>query len=257
MKVALLQLNPTVGDLASNAAHIQEAAEHAKTLGADIAVTSELSLVGYPPRDLLLQKDFVRHAQAHLQDLARSLPTDIAVLVGTIAPNNNEEGRPLFNTAAWLQHGQVEDYFHKRLLPTYDVFDEDRYFEPASTLNLKQYQGVTLGISVCEDIWNDQDFWQHRRYGIDPVEEMAAAGANIVLNLSASPFSMGKQQTRVQMMSAMTRKHSIPLVYVNQVGAMTIWYLTVQVVSSIRMAPSLLAQDRLSLMWWSWIWRIV
>ncbi|MEM9567482.1 MAG: NAD+ synthase [Cyanobacteria bacterium P01_E01_bin.34] len=218
MKIALLQLNPIVGDLAGNAELIRAGVEQAATAGAEIAVTSELALLGYPPRDLLLRQEFVEQAASTLKTLAGALPSEIVAIVGTVAINATGVGRPLYNSAAWLQGGEIARMFHKRLLPTYDVFDEDRYFEPAQELNLVEFGGTTLGISICEDIWNDRDFWQHRRYAIDPVEEMARAGADIVINLSASPFSVGKQSVRVEMMGSIARKHRLPLLYVNQVG---------------------------------------
>lgn len=218
MKIALLQLNPIVGDLAGNAALIQAGVERAIAAGADIAVTSELALLGYPPRDLLLRQEFVERADETLKTLAKALPSRIVAIVGTVSKNKAEAGRPLYNSAAWLERGNIARIFHKRLLPTYDVFDEDRYFEPARALNLVEFRGETLGISICEDIWNDRDYWQHRRYAIDPVEEMAKAGADVVINLSASPFSVGKQSLRVDMMGAIARKHRLPLLYVNQVG---------------------------------------
>ena len=218
MKIALLQLNPIVGDLVGNAELIRAGVERAAAAGAEIAVTSELALLGYPPRDLLLRQDFVERAGDTLQTLAGSLPPEIVAIVGTVSGNETDVGRPLYNSAAWLQGGAIARMFHKRLLPTYDVFDEDRYFEPAQDLNLVEFRGQTVGISICEDIWNDRDFWQHRRYAIDPVEEMARAGADFVINLSASPFSVGKQQLRVKMMGEIARKHRLPVLYVNQVG---------------------------------------
>lgn len=218
MKIALLQLNPTVGDLAGNAELIRAGVERAVAAGAEIAVTSELALLGYPPRDLLLRQEFVERADETLKALASALPSGMVAIVGTVSRNETGGGRPLYNSAAWLEGGTIARMFHKRLLPTYDVFDEDRYFEPARDLNLVEFRGKTLGISICEDIWNDRDFWQHRRYAIDPVEEMAKAGADVVINLSASPFSVGKQSLRVEMMGAIARKHHLPLLYVNQVG---------------------------------------
>lgn len=218
MNVALLQINPTVGDLEGNAALILAAVRQAQELGADLAVGSELMLTGYPPRDLLLYPSFIQQAQAMLERLAQALAEEIPVVVGTVCRNPSPEGRALFNSAAWLQGGEIRHWIHKRLLPTYDVFDEDRYFEPAQGRELIEFQGHRLGFTLCEDIWNDRDFWQHRRYAVDPVEELTAAGADVILNLSASPFSVGKQALRVEMLGAMARRHSIPILYVNQVG---------------------------------------
>ncbi|WP_017324863.1 NAD+ synthase [Synechococcus sp. PCC 7336] len=218
MKIALLQLNPIVGDLAGNAELIRMGVARATQMGAELAVTSELALLGYPPRDLLLQEGFVRRAAVALEELARSLVDRCPAIVGTVERNPKPEGRPLYNSAAWLEGGQVKQVFHKRLLPTYDVFDEDRYFEPTQQLNAIEYRGLKIGLTICEDIWNDRDFWQHRRYAIDPVAEMAQAETDVLINLSASPFSAGKQDVRVKMMGSMARKHRLPLLYVNQVG---------------------------------------
>jgi NAD+ synthase (glutamine-hydrolysing) len=215
MILSLLQLNLTVGDLKGNADLIARSVRQAD---ADLVITSELSLLGYPPRDLLLHEDFVSKSW----DVARSLAVNLAdappVLVGIAEPNPGEEGRPLFNSAALLRKGKVERTFHKTLLPTYDVFDEDRYFEPASEPQILDLGKARLGISICEDIWNDRDFWKRRRYHTDPIEELVKAGAKAVINLSASPFTVGKQLHREAMLGGMARKYRIPLVYVNQVG---------------------------------------
>lgn len=215
MKLALLQLNPTVGDLLGNADLIARAVLHAD---ADLAVTSELALLGYPSRDLLLNEDFIRRSWRVLEDLALELKGAAPVLVGLAESNPAEVGRPLFNSAALLRSGKVERVFHKTLLPTYDVFDEDRYFEPACEPQIMELDGAKLGISICEDVWNDRDFWKRRRYHADPIEELVKAGAKAVINLSASPFTAGKQLHREAMLSSMARKYGIPFVYINQVG---------------------------------------
>ncbi|MCK9564628.1 MAG: NAD+ synthase [Methanothrix sp.] len=216
MKIALLQLNPTVGDLRGNAALIADAARRAA--GADLAVTSELALLGYPPRDLLLNAGFVERSWAVLRDLAQELSDLSPLLVGLAEPNPSEEGRPLFNSAALLRRGRVERTFRKTLLPTYDVFDEDRYFEPATESQILELQDAILGISICEDIWNDRDFWKRRRYHTDPVQELVAAGAQAIINLSASPFTSGKQKHREAMLADLAKKHRVPFFYANQVG---------------------------------------
>jgi NAD+ synthase/NAD+ synthase (glutamine-hydrolysing) len=216
MKIALLQLNPTVGDLPGNRALIAGATRRAADV--DLAVTSELALLGYPPRDLLLNADFVERSWAALRELAQELADLPPILVGLAEPNPSREGRPLFNSAALLRRGRVERTFKKTLLPTYDVFDEDRYFEPAAEPQMLPLDGALLGISICEDIWNDSDFWKRRRYHTDPVQELVAAGAQAVINLSASPFSVGKQKHREAMLSDLAKKYRIPFFYVNQVG---------------------------------------
>jgi NAD+ synthase (glutamine-hydrolysing) len=218
MKIALLQINPTVGDLEGNARLIIEALEAARASGAALAVTPELSLVGYLPRDLLLNAGFVRRSWDVLAGLAREAQALPPVLVGVPEPNASDEGRPLFNTAVLLRDGSVDLRFRKALLPTYDVFDEDRYFEPFHGAQVLDIGGRRLGISVCEDIWNDRDYWKRRRYHHDPIEELVGAGATAVVNLSASPFTAGKHQRREEMLGNMARKHRVPVVYVNQFG---------------------------------------
>jgi len=218
MKIALLQINPTVGDLAGNAKLIADAAREAAARGADLAVTPELALVGYLPRDLLLSPGFVAESWDTLHRLATGLTGLPPVLVGLPEPNPSEEGRPLFNTAALIRGGGVDLRFRKALLPTYDVFDEDRYFEPFHGAQILEIGGRKLGVSICEDVWNDRDFWKRRRYHHDPVEELVGAHATAIINLSASPFTAGKHLRREQMLGSMARKHRVPLVYVNQFG---------------------------------------
>jgi NAD+ synthase/NAD+ synthase (glutamine-hydrolysing) len=218
MKIALLQIDPTVGDLAGNARLIAEATREAALRGAELAVTPELGLVGYLPRDLLLNADFVRRSWVQLGRLATELSGTIPLLVGLPEPNDADEGRPLFNSAALVRDGRIDRTFRKTLLPTYDVFDEDRYFEPAHGAQLLELGGCQVGISICEDIWNDRDFWKRRRYHADPVEELVRAGARAIVNLSASPFAAGKHHLREQMLGSMARKHHVPIVYVNQFG---------------------------------------
>ncbi|MFQ3612782.1 MAG: NAD+ synthase [Cyanobacteriota bacterium] len=218
MKVALLQLNYTVGDLSGNAERIRQAVQEVAAAGAELAVTSELALLGYPPRDLLLYPALILKADQILDRLAKDLAESIPVVVGSVLPNPIPAGRPLYNAAAWLEQGQIRHWFQKSLLPTYDVFDEDRYFEPGSQSQPFPYRGYRFGFTICEDVWNDRDFWQHRRYHRDPVEQMAQSGADLLINLSASPFSLGKQKLRVKMLGSLARKHALPILYVNQVG---------------------------------------
>jgi NAD+ synthase/NAD+ synthase (glutamine-hydrolysing) len=217
VKIALLQIDPTVGDLEGNAGLLAEAAGEAALAGAELAVASELALLGYPPRDLLLSRAFVARSWEVCARLAEELRDGPALLVG-LAEANEGAGRPLYNAAALLSGGAVRQVFRKTLLPTYDVFDEDRYFEPADGPQLMDWNGLRLGISVCEDVWNDRDFWQRRRYHSDPVEGLVAAGAAGIVNMSASPFAIGKQPHREAMLSAIARRHGVPVLYVNQVG---------------------------------------
>jgi NAD+ synthase (glutamine-hydrolysing) len=218
VKIALLQINPIVGDLAGNARLIATAVHDAGGSRADLAVTPELALVGYLPRDLLLSRAFVARAWEVAADLARELKGEPPVLVGLPEPNPSNEGRPLFNSAVLLRGGRIEQKFRKTLLPTYDVFDEDRYFEPFRGPQILELGGKRLGISICEDVWNDRDFWKRRRYHHDPVEELVRAGAQAIINLSASPFSVGKQHLRAEMLGSMARRHGVPVAYVNQYG---------------------------------------
>ena len=218
MKIGLLQINPTVGDLSGNAQLIADAAAVATRGGAELAVTPELALAGYLPRDLLLSPGFVHQCWNTLTKLATTLAGGPPVLVGLPEPNASDEGRPLFNTAVLLRDGQLGPRFRKGLLPTYDVFDEDRYFEPFRGPQVLTIGNRRLGISICEDVWNDRDFWKRRRYHFDPVQELVAAGADAIVNLSASPFSIGKPHLRDQMLGSMASKHERPVLYVNQVG---------------------------------------
>jgi NAD+ synthase (glutamine-hydrolysing) len=218
LRVALLQINPTAGDIAGNAALIIRGAREVQDQGADLIVTPELALMGYLPRDLLMNQGFVRRSCIALREIASELASAPPLLVGVATPNPSEMGRPLFNSAVLLKNGEVGPAFHKTLLPTYDVFDEDRYFEPAAGPQILDLNGWRLGISVCEDVWNDQDFWQRRRYHQDPIQMLAESGAQAILNLSSSPFIAGKQILRERMLSHMAQKYGLPVAYVNQVG---------------------------------------
>ncbi len=174
--------------------------------------------MGYLPRDLLMSSGFVRRGCQVLTRLATELRNAPPMLVGVAIPNPSDLGRPLFNSAVLLHDGEVGPAFHKTLLPTYDVFDEDRYFEPAPEPQILDFKGCRLGVSICEDVWNDRDFWKRRRYHHDPIEALAQAGAQAILNLSASPFQAGKQVFREQMLGHMAQKYGLPVAYVNQVG---------------------------------------
>jgi NAD+ synthase (glutamine-hydrolysing) len=218
LRIALLQLNTTAGDLAGNAALITEAVRKAQAAGADLAVTPELALMGYLPRDLLMNRGFVRRGGQLLEQVAAELADAPPVLVGIATPNPADMGRPLSNSAVLLHRGTVGPAFHKTLLPTYDVFDEDRYFEPACGPQILEWNGRRLGISICEDVWNDRDFWERPRYHRDPIEVLAGSGAELILNLSASPFIAGKQLLRERMLGHLAQKHGLAVAYVNQVG---------------------------------------
>lgn len=221
MKIAIAQLNPTIGDLVYNAQQILAAAETAAAQGVRLLLTPELSVCGYPPRDLLMQPAFVAEMTAMLPQIAQALPAEIALLVGTVTPNQQAlqtGGKPLFNSTALLQNGQVKHLFHKRLLPTYDVFDEDRYFEPSTESHAFTLDGVRIGVTICEDLWNDENFWGKRNYAIDPLAELVEAGVDLIINLSASPYSVSKQQLREAILRQATQTYGQPILYANQVG---------------------------------------
>jgi NAD+ synthase (glutamine-hydrolysing) len=221
MKIAIAQLNPTVGDIAANAQKIVEAARTAANAGARLLLTPELSLCGYPPRDLLLNPAFLERLKTALDALMAELPEAIAVLVGTVDHNPNaltQGEKPLFNSTVWLERGQAPRFFHKQLLPTYDVFDEDRYFASGSESGIMTVDGLRLGITICEDLWNEDSFWGHRSYETNPIAELAQQGADLIVNLSASPFCMGKQALREAMVNHMAKRYNLPILYVNQVG---------------------------------------
>ncbi|NET03429.1 MAG: NAD+ synthase [Symploca sp. SIO2B6] len=222
MKIAIAQLNPTIGDLTGNAQQILEAAQEATSQDTRLLLTPELSLCGYPPRDLLLNPSFVALMATSLQQLAQDLPPLLAVLVGTVEPNPKARftgGKPLFNSIALLEEGKVKQIFHKRLLPTYDVFDEHRYFEPGLESNAFTIDGVRIGVTICEDLWNDEEFWGKRNYQVNPITELATQGVDILVNLSASPYTAGKQQLREAMLHHSAKRYQQPIIYANQVGA--------------------------------------
>ena len=225
MKFAIAQLDLTIGDLASNAQQILAAAHTASAEGARLLLTPELSLCGYPPRDLLLRPGFIQQMQTAVEQLAKDLPDGLAALVG-LAQANVDAGKkgqkPLYNSMALLENGTIKTVFHKRLLPTYDVFDEDRYFESGTEPNhfyLKaDNRSLHIGVTICEDLWNEDAFWGQRAYEVNPTAEVVATGVDLVVNLSASPFTVGKQALREKMISHAARQHQCPIVYVNQVG---------------------------------------
>ncbi len=221
MKIAIAQLNPTIGDIFGNSHLILEAAKKAEVEGANLLLTPELSMIGYPPRDLLINPSFIAAAGAQLQQLAQALPPKLAVIVGTVVPNANAVqlgGKSLFNSAVLLQNGAVKKVFHKRLLPTYDVFDEDRYFEPGENSNYFTIGELKIGVTICEDLWNNEEFWGKRSYPGDPVSDLAKLGVDLVVNLSASPYSAGKRGVRSAMLQHSVIRCGIPIIYANQIG---------------------------------------
>jgi NAD+ synthase (glutamine-hydrolysing) len=222
MKIALAQLNPTIGDLKGNAAQILKTAQELSPQGVNLLLTPELSLCGYPPRDLLLNANFIAEMERELHQLAQDLPPNLTVLIGLATPNPDftiTGGKPLFNSIALLTAGKVQNIFHKRLLPTYDVFDENRYFTSGTEANYFTLEEIKIGVTVCEDLWNDEDFWGKRSYLTNPIAELAELNIDLSVNLSASPFSLGKPQLRRSILKHVATKYDRPILYVNQVGA--------------------------------------
>jgi len=217
MKIALAQINPTIGDFDGNTEKIMAAAERARGLSCDLVVFSELVISGYPPRDLLERKDFVETNLKHLQKLVTSIK-GIGVICGFVDKNPEKEGNPLYNSAVLFDKGKILHKVHKKLLPTYDVFDETRYFGPGSECTPYPYKNYRIGLTVCEDIWNDKEFFMKPRYPTDPVETMVKEGANLIINVAASPYYMGKREFKWDMFLNIVKKYRVPLVYVNQVG---------------------------------------
>ncbi|WP_298919054.1 NAD+ synthase [uncultured Nostoc sp.] len=221
MKIAIAQINQTIGDLLLNAQKILEAAQRAASSGVRLLLTPELSLCGYPPRDLLLNPSFVEAMGITLQNLAQDLPQNVAVLVGTVEQNLEASitgGKTLFNSMALLEHGKVKQVFHKRLLPTYDVFDERRYFEAGLQANYFTLDNINIGVTICEDLWNDEEFWGKRSYTVNPIADLAILGVDLIVNLSASPYTVGKPQFRETMLRHSAVRFQQPMIYVNQVG---------------------------------------
>jgi NAD+ synthetase len=217
MRIALAQINPTIGDFAGNEAKILEAARRGEAGKLDLVVFPELAIPGYPPRDLLLKKDFIAKNLAALQRLAAA-SAKTALMVGYAGENKASTGRPCTNEAALLQGGKITATRQKSLLPNYDVFDEDRYFQPGKDNLPATVNGHSCGLSVCEDIWNDEDFWPHRLYGFNPIAELVAAGAEVILNISASPWNVGKEKLRHDMLASLARKSRRPVLLCNMAG---------------------------------------
>jgi NAD+ synthase (glutamine-hydrolysing) len=235
VRIALAQINPTIGDFAGNTKKIIEFAGRAESQGAQLVIFSELAVCGYPPADLLEKRDFIKRAEEALGEIASWTATKgrPAILCGTVMPLVSVIGKHVRNVAALLKDGKLAFTQQKMLLPFYDVFDEQRYFEPASGQALTSVGGETLAITICEDAWNDKGFWPRRLYPTDPVEELmrqwnlpelgvgAASGSGarkVILNISASPFWLGKRQVRQEMLAALAKRHNAIVAMVNQVG---------------------------------------
>jgi NAD+ synthase/NAD+ synthase (glutamine-hydrolysing) len=217
VKIALGQINPTVGDFSGNSAKIIRFSQEARSAGAGMILFPELSVSGYPPRDLVEIPAFVALGRATVEKIAAETQ-GIAVICGTVTPAEAESGKKVMNSAALLRDGRIEFIQSKMLLPTYDVFDEMRNFAPAASQKLFNFCGKRMALTICEDAWNDKRFWNQRLYGIDPVEELVRAGGNFVLNISASPFWLGKRELRHDMLAAIAKNQKVPVAMVNQVG---------------------------------------
>ncbi|HSB35871.1 MAG TPA: nitrilase-related carbon-nitrogen hydrolase, partial [Thermoanaerobaculia bacterium] len=218
MRLVLAQIDTTVGDFAGNAAKIRESLRRGEKAGAHLVVVPEMALCGYPPRDLIDRPAFQKEAARTLAALARRTG-DTALLVGTFVKNRGRTGKPFHNAAVLLHRRRTRAVAKKLLLPTYDVFDEGRHFEPGTSCALVRLGGETLGLSICEDLWNDKDFWRTRRlYREDPGDELVRRGATLIVNISASPFSEGKPSLRRRMLSRLARDGRVPVAYVNLVG---------------------------------------
>ena len=217
VKIALGQINPTVGDFSGNAAKIIDFSRRARQAGAGLILFPELSVCGYPPRDLVERSSFVvrnRESAEHIAAETRG----IAVICGLVTPAQSDAGKAAMNSAALLMDGRIAFTQSKMLLPTYDVFDEMRNFAPAKSQELFSFCGNRMALTICEDAWNDKQFWRKRLYTVDPVEALINSGGNFVLNISASPFWIGKRELRRDMLASIARQHKVPVVLVNQVG---------------------------------------
>ena len=219
MKIALAQIDPTIGDFTGNLSKMVDVSRRSAAMGARLAVFSELAICGYPPADLLEKPSFLARCRVAVNELAAAthdLPT--AVVAGVALPTNGGSGKPAANAAVLVDKGKVILEQPKRLLPFYDVFDEQRYFSPARSQQVVELDGVRLAISICEDAWNDKNFWPRRLYSIDPMEELMAQRPQLHVNLSSSPFWHGKRELRREMLAAIARRDQIPVLISNQVG---------------------------------------
>ncbi len=217
MKIALGQINPTVGDFSGNSGKIIQFAKQARAAGAGLILFPELAVCGYPPRDLVERQWFIERNRATVEHIAAET-NGIAVICGMVTPAHAESGKSVMNSAAFLRNGRIEFIQSKMLLPTYDVFDEMRNFAPARSQQLFNFSGKQVALTICEDAWNDKHFWQKRLYPNDPIEELIRAGGNLVLNISASPFWLGKREFRRDMLATIAKNQNVPVAMVNQVG---------------------------------------
>lgn len=220
MKAAICQINSIVGDLDFNKKKIIEGYKKGLSDGADLIIFPELALVGYPPLDLVEKKEFREAVKLAAEEIA-SITSAAGLIFGSITEDNDNIGTDIHNSAVLCYDGKIQFVQHKSLIPNYDVFDEMRYFDSAKKVCVHEFKGVKLGISICEDIWNDADYWYKRRYNFDPVKNLIDQGAEFLINISASPYSFGKREDRKKMLSVLTSQNKIPLAYVCSVGGQT------------------------------------
>lgn len=221
MKLSLAQINPIIGDLSGNCRKIADFAQKAHVQGAELVIFPELAVTGYPPQDLLENQLFIAEVQRALAWIAQSVPQDIGIIVGAPVPNRSAVGKRLFNAAMLYAGGECRGEVHKTLLPTYDVFDEHRHFEPAHTREVIKWRGLKLGLHICEDAWSDEPQVEYRPYAKSPLDELVAQGAQLLINISASPFSLDKPARRDALIQNICKDRQLPYVFVNQVGANT------------------------------------
>jgi NAD+ synthase (glutamine-hydrolysing) len=214
MKISLSQINPTVGDLRGNTEKIIKEIEKAKDLSSDLIVFPELSLIGYPPRDLIYNPDLARAVGKIINDVIAPTSYDIGIILGC----PSYDGNSIYNSALFFYKGRLFFRQDKTLLPSYDVFDETRYFKPAKDISTISFRGLRLGITICEDIWNDKDYWNRRLYEADPVEKLISQGIDLIINISASPYYYKKCSLRLDMLTHIAKKYKKEIIYVNQVG---------------------------------------
>ncbi len=220
MKIALCQIDPIIGNLEYNKQKILSGYKKAIEAKVDLAIFPELSLVGYPPLDLVEKQEFRDAVKKSVKEIA-SITNEVGLIFGSITEDDDNVGTDIHNSAVFCFNGKVQFVQHKTLIPNYDVFDEMRYFDPADSVSVFEFKNEKLGISICEDIWNDADYWYRRRYRKDPIRDLLNQQASILINISASPYSYGKRAARKEMLSALTKKDRIPLAYVCCVGAQT------------------------------------
>jgi NAD+ synthase (glutamine-hydrolysing) len=225
MKIALAQLNYLIGDFEGNRSKIKDAVAEASSRGADLVVFSELAICGYPPLDLLERKEFIQTCLLSMETLAGELDPEIGVLVGGPEFNPNKDGKLLFNSAFFLNGGKIRQVFRKTLLPTYDIFDEYRYFEPNRTFRILEFRNRKLAVTICEDLWDEQpfdnEFSRSRLYRANPLEELAALKPEAIINMAASPFAHRKMEVKQSIFTGKAARYYLPVLYCNQVGAQT------------------------------------